>query len=58
MFSKSSYIYVVFLSKKKKFKASILNFPISETGRNYDSLFKLADNNWVIVMEQKRRKKR
>ena len=34
-----------FYPKKKKFKASILNFPISETGRNYDSLFKLADNN-------------
>ena len=57
MFSKSSYIYVVFLSKKN-FKASVLNFPISETGRNYNSLFKLADNNWIIVMEQKRRKER
>ena len=32
-----------------------MKFSISETGRNYNSLFKLADNNWVIIMEQKRR---
>ena len=35
-----------------KFKVSAWNFPIFETGRNYNSLFKLADNNWVIVMKQ------
>ena len=41
-----------------KFKASIWNFLISETGRNYNSLFKLAGNNWVEqnkIMEQKKK---
>ena len=38
-----------------RFKASIWNIPISETGSNCNSLFKLVDNNWVIIMEQKRR---
>ena len=38
-----------------KFKASVWNFPISETNRNYNSLFKLADNNWVTILEQKRK---
>ena len=33
-----------------KSNASVWNFSISETGRNYNSLFKLADNNWVIIM--------
>ena len=28
---------------------------ISETGRNYNSFFNLADDNWVIIMEQKRK---
>ena len=39
-----------------KFKASVWNFIISETGRNYNSLFKLAGNNWVEqskIVEQK-----
>ena len=32
----------------------VQNFPISETGRNCSSLFKLVDNNWIIIiMEQK-----
>ena len=34
-----------------KFKASIRNIPIFETGRNYDSPFKLVDGNWVGIME-------
>ena len=36
---------MLFFYPKKNFKASVLNFPTSETGRNYNSLFKLADNN-------------
>ena len=42
-------------SKSLTFKASVWNFPISESGKNYNSLFKLVDNNWVIIMEQKRK---
>ena len=38
-----------------KFKASVWNFHISETGKNYNSLYKLADNNRDIIMEQKRK---
>ena len=38
-----------------KFKASVRNIPISETSRNCNSLFKVADGNWVVIMEQKRR---
>ena len=38
-----------------KFKASIWNIPISKTGRNCNSLFKLVDSNLVVIMEQKRR---
>ena len=34
-----------------KFKTSVWNFSISETGRNYNSLFTLVDSNWVIIME-------
>ena len=37
-----------------KFKASVWNIPISETGRNCNSLFNLVDVNWVVIMEQKR----
>ena len=39
-----------------KFKASLLHeiFPISETGRSCNSVFKLVDSSWVIIMEQKR----
>ena len=39
-----------------KFKASVRNFPISETGRNCNSLFKLVDNSSVIIMEQERKR--
>ena len=38
-----------------RFKASVWNIPISETGRNCNSLFKLFDNNWVVILKQKRR---
>ena len=37
-----------------KFKAIIWKIPISETIRNCNSLFKLVDGNWGIIMEQKR----
>ena len=37
-----------------KFKASVWNIPISETGCNCNSLFKLVDGNWITFMEQKR----
>ena len=38
-----------------KFKASVWNIPISETGRNCNPLFKLDDDNWVVIIEQKRK---
>ena len=38
-----------------KLKASKWNFPIPETGRNCNSLFKLVDSNWVVIMEEKRK---
>ena len=38
-----------------KFKASVGNFPISEKGRNFNSLFKLVDNNSVIIIEQRQK---
>ena len=38
-----------------KLKASVWNFPIPETGRNCNSLFKLVDSNWVVIMEEKRK---
>ena len=38
-----------------RFKPSVWNISMSETGRNCNSLFKLVDNNWVVIMEQKRR---
>ena len=37
-----------------KIRSKVWNIPISESGRNYYSLFKLNDSNWVIIMEQKR----
>ena len=38
-----------------KFKTNVWNISISETGRNCDLLFKLVDDNWVVIMEQKRK---
>ena len=38
-----------------KFKAIVRHFPISETGRNCNSLFELVDGNWIVIMEQKRK---
>ena len=38
-----------------KFKASVGNFPISEKGKNFNSLFKLVDNNSVIIIEQRQK---
>ena len=38
-----------------KFKASVWSFPISEADRNCNSLYKLVDNNSVIIMEQKKK---
>ena len=38
-----------------KFKASVGNFPISVKGRNFNSLFKLVDNNSVIIIEQRQK---
>ena len=38
-----------------KFNASVLNFPISETGRFCNSLSKVFNSNWVIIIEQKRK---
>ena len=38
-----------------KFKTSAWNIPISVTGRNCNSLFKLVNSNWVVNMEQKRK---
>ena len=35
-----------------KFKTSVWKFPISETGRNSYSLFKLFDKNSAVIMEQ------
>ena len=35
-----------------KFKTSVWKFPISETGRNSNSLFKLFDKNSAVIMEQ------
>ena len=40
-----------------KFKASLWNFPISETSRNSNSLFKLVDNNLVIIMQQRKKER-
>ena len=34
---------------------TVSNFPISERGRNCNSLFKLFDNKWVIIIEQRRK---
>ena len=42
-------------SQPTEFKASILNFPISETFSKCSSLFRHADSNWVIIMELKRK---
>ena len=38
-----------------KFKASVGNFPISEKSKNFNSLFKLVDNNSVIIIEQRQK---
>ena len=38
-----------------RFKVNVWNIPTSEAGRNCNSLFKLADINWVVIMEQKRK---
>ena len=38
-----------------KFKTSAGTFPISATGRNFNSLFKLVDNNSVVIMEQRKK---
>ena len=36
-----------------KFKASVRNFPISETGSKCNSIFRHADSSWVIIMKLK-----
>ena len=38
-----------------KFKASVWNFPISETGYKSNSVFRHTDSNWIIIMELKRK---
>ena len=38
-----------------KFKASVWNFPIFETGRKCNSVFRHADSNWAIIMKLKRK---
>ena len=38
-----------------KFKASVWNFPISETGNKSNSVFRHPDSNWVIIMELRRK---
>ena len=38
-----------------EFQASVWNYPISETNIKCNSYFRHADNNWVIVMELKKR---
>ena len=37
-----------------KFKASVWNIPNSETGQDCNSLFKIVNSNWVVIIEQKR----
>ena len=40
-----------------KFKTSVKHFPISERDRKCRSLFRHADNNWVVIVELKRKVK-
>ena len=48
-------VTVMLRGQPPKFKASVWNFPISETGSKCNSVFRHADSNWVIIMELKRK---
>ena len=40
-------------AQSPKFKASVWNFPIPETGSKCNSVFRHVDSNWVIITELK-----
>ena len=48
---------VIITSKvlSSKFKAIVWNIPNTETGQNCNSLNKLVDSNWDVIIEQKRK---
>ena len=48
-------VTVMLKGQPPEFKASVWNFPISETGCKCNSVFGHADSNWVIIMELKRK---
>ena len=49
------FVTVMLKGQPPKFKASGLNFPISETRSKCNSIFRHANSNWVITMELKRK---
>ena len=50
------YLVAVMLKDQlPKFKASVWNFPISETGGKCYLVFRPADSNWVITVELKKK---
>ena len=48
-------VTVMIKGQPPKFKASVWNFPISETGSKFNLVFRHTDSNYVIIMELKRK---
>ena len=48
-------VTVMLRGQPPKFKASVWNFPISETGNKSNSVFRHPHSNWIIIMELRRK---